>query len=188
MRLPLLSPGELTPEQQSLYQAMRAGIAKGFNAFKVVREDGALMGPWNPYLHEPAIGKAAWDLTNAIDQIAALSGNVRETAILVVAARYHCAYQLYAHARVAQSLGMPLEQVATISAMLKPADLAKDQAVAYDVAHCLCAGGPLPEPLYRLALVTFGQRGTHELIHLIGSYSMLAITLNAFNVPVPECD
>jgi len=36
----------LTTEQKALYDAMRKGIASNFNAFKVEREDGALMGPW----------------------------------------------------------------------------------------------------------------------------------------------
>jgi len=58
---------DLTPEQKSLYDEMRKGIASNFNAFKVEREDGALMGPWNPWLHEPAIGKAIWDLTPGDD-------------------------------------------------------------------------------------------------------------------------
>jgi 4-carboxymuconolactone decarboxylase len=48
MRLPLIPPADLTPEQKALYDAMRKGIASNFNAFKVEREDGALMGPWNP--------------------------------------------------------------------------------------------------------------------------------------------
>ena len=61
----LIPPAELSPEQKSLYDEMRKGIASNFNAFKVEREDGALMGPWNPWLHEPAIGKAIWDLTLA---------------------------------------------------------------------------------------------------------------------------
>jgi 4-carboxymuconolactone decarboxylase len=186
MRLPLLLPDELTPEQRTLYQDMRSGIASGFSAFKVIREDGALMGPWNPYLHEPTIGKTTWDLTKAIDQIASLPTDVREIAILVVGARYNCAFQIYAHVSVAEGLGIPLEQLATISARLKPATLAADQNVAYDITHALCAGATLPEPLYRMALKTFGQRGTNELIYLIGLYSMVAITLNAFNVPVPE--
>jgi len=56
MRLPLLLPADLTIEQHALYDDMRRGITGGFSAFKVVREDGALMGPWNPYLHEPKIG------------------------------------------------------------------------------------------------------------------------------------
>ena len=45
MRLPLIAPADLTPQQKSLYDDMRKGIASNFNAFKVVREDGALMGP-----------------------------------------------------------------------------------------------------------------------------------------------
>jgi hypothetical protein len=48
MRLPLIPPADLTPQQKSLYDEMRKGIASNFNAFKVEREDGALMGPWNP--------------------------------------------------------------------------------------------------------------------------------------------
>ncbi len=188
MRLPPLPPADLTPEQQVLYQDMRSGMAGGFQAFKIVREDGALMGPWNPYLHEPTIGKPAWDLTKAVDQIALIPRKVREIAILVIGARYHCAYQIYAHVSVAHSLGIAHEQVATISANLKPATLAADEAIAYDVAHCLCAGAILPEPLYQLALTRFGQRGCNEQIHLIGLYSMVAITLNAFNVPVPESE
>jgi 4-carboxymuconolactone decarboxylase len=186
VRLPPLLPADLTDEQQVLYRDMRGGIASGFKAFKVVREDGALMGPWNPYLHEPTVGKAAWDLTGAIDQIALLPRSVREIAILVVSARYNCAFQLYAHAAVAAGLGIPLEQVTSISATLKPATLDAEQGLAYDIAHSLCAGRVLSEPLYRLALARFGQRGTNELIYLIGSYSMVAITLNAFDIPVPE--
>ena len=56
MRLPLIPPAELSPEQKALYDEMREGIASNFNASKVEREDGALMGPSNPWLHEPAKG------------------------------------------------------------------------------------------------------------------------------------
>jgi 4-carboxymuconolactone decarboxylase len=186
MRLPLLRSADLTPEQQVLYDDMRRGIASGFNAFKVVREDGALMGPWNAFLHEPAIGRPTWDLTKAINQMATLSQAVREIAILVVAARHGAAFEIYAHVAVAQGLGLSLEHLATISATLKPTGLASDESVGYDIAHSLCAGRVLPEPLYRLGVSTFGQRGMNEMIYLVGLYSMVAITLNAFNVPVPE--
>jgi len=44
MRLPPASnpPADLSPEQKTLYDEMRKGIASKFNAFKVEREDGAL--------------------------------------------------------------------------------------------------------------------------------------------------
>jgi hypothetical protein len=50
----------------------------------------------------------------------------------------------------------------------------------------LVRGGVLPEPLYRLAVATFGQHGTNEMIYLVGLYSMVSTTLNGYNVPVPE--
>ncbi|MDM5175968.1 carboxymuconolactone decarboxylase family protein [Massilia sp. DJPM01] len=159
MRLPLISPSELTPEQQPLYDDMRKGIASNFNAFVSQREDGALMGPWNPWLPD----------------------NVRQIAILVVGARFDAAYELYAHIAVAEAEGMPLERLATLVADLKPSDLNKEESVAY----ALCRGGLLPEPIYRLALATFGQKGTNELIYLVGLYSMVSTTLNGFDVPVP---
>jgi 4-carboxymuconolactone decarboxylase len=186
MRLPLIAPGELTPEQKRLYDDMRKGIASNFNAFKAVREDGALMGPWNPWLHEPGIGKAIWDLTLAMTANATLSDNIRQIVILVVGARFDAAYEIYAHIAVAEHEGMRPERLATLVADLKPSDLSPDESVAFDVAYKLVRGGVLPEPFYRLAVATFGQHGTNEMIYLVGLYSMVSTTLNGFNVPVPE--
>src|SRR6202035_243676 len=186
MRLPLIPPAELTPQQKSLYDEMRKGIASNFNAFKVEREDGALMGPWNPWLHEPAIGKAIWDLTLAMTASASLKDNVRQIAILVVGARFDAAYEIYAHIAVAEHEGMAPQRLASLVANLKPADLAPDESVAFDFTYALVRGGTLPEPLYRLAIDTFGQHGTNELIYLVGLYSLVSTPLNGFNVAVPE--
>ena len=186
MRLPLIAPADLTPEQKALYDDMRKGIASNFNAFQAVRDDGALMGPWNPWLHEPGIGKAIWDLTLAMTANATLAGIVRQIVILVVGARFDAAYEIYAHIAVAEREGMKPERLATLVADLKPNDLSQDESIAFDVAYKLVRGGTLPEPLYRLAVKTFGQRGTNELIYLVGLYSLVSTTLNGFNVPVPE--
>ncbi len=117
MRLPLIAPADLTPAQKPLYDDMRAGIAGNFNTFKTIREDGALMGPWNPWLHEPAIGKAIWDFTLAMTANATLPDNVRQIAILVVGARFDAAYEIYAHIAVAEHEGMKPERLARWSPM-----------------------------------------------------------------------
>jgi 4-carboxymuconolactone decarboxylase len=186
MRLPLIAPADLTPEQKPLYADMRAGIAGNFNTFKTIREDGALMGPWNPWLHEPAIGKAIWDFTLAMTANATLPDNIRQVAILVVGARFDAAYEIYAHIAVAEHEGMKPERLASLVADLKPADLTAEESVAFDVTYKLVRGGVLPEPLYRLAVKTFGQHGANELIYLVGLYALVSTTLNGFNVPVPE--
>src|SRR5215469_2555878 len=162
MRLPLIPPSELSSEQQSLYADMKAGIAGNFNLFQTVRDDGALMGPWNPWLHEPVIGKAIWDLTLAMTAGASLPDNVRQIVILAVGARFDAAYELYAHIAVAEHEGMTAQRLATLVADLKPDDLTPEESIAFDVAYKLVRGGTLPEPLYRLAVFVFNETGTTE--------------------------
>ena len=67
-----------------------------------------------------------------------------------------------------------------------PVDLTKQEGVAYDFASALVSGGVLPELTYRAALEQFGPNGAAELSYLIGLYCMVSITLNTFDVPVPE--
>src|ERR1700675_4647277 len=117
---------------------------------------------------------------------ATLADNVRQIVILVVGARFDAAYEIYAHVAVAEHEGMPLDRRGPLVADLKPADLSEEEAVAFDVAYKLVRGGTLPEPLYRLAVDTFGQHGANELIYLVGLYGLVSTTLNGFNVPVPE--
>jgi 4-carboxymuconolactone decarboxylase len=186
MRLPLIALSDLTAEQKPLYDDMRKGIASNFNAFKVLREDGALMGPWNPWLHEPGIGKAIWDLTLAMTANASLPDPVRQIVILVVGARFDAAYEIYAHIAVAEREGMAEKRLASLVANIKPNDLSAEESLAFDFAYALVRGGTLPEPLYRLAVKTFGQHSTNEMIYLVGLYALVSTTLNGFNVPVPE--
>jgi 4-carboxymuconolactone decarboxylase len=66
MRLPLISPSDLSSEQRPVYEDMRTGIEQTFQGFSSIAENGALMGPWNPWLHEPKFGKPIWELTKAL--------------------------------------------------------------------------------------------------------------------------
>ncbi|MBX9796465.1 carboxymuconolactone decarboxylase family protein [Sphingomonas sp.] len=186
MRLPLIAPDALTPEQRPLYEDMRAGIASTFNAFKAIGEDGALLGPWNPWLHAPVIGQAIWNLTKAMSIGATLPDPARQVAILVTGAHFDAAYEIYAHIAIAEREGMSSARLSALCAGVKPADLSAEESVAYDVAYALVKGGVLPEPCYRLAVETFGQAGATELIYLVGLYCLVSMTLNGFNVPVPE--
>ena len=83
MRLPIIPPAALSAEQKPIYDDMRQGIAANFQGFVSVRDDGALMGPWNPWIHEPKFGKPVWELVKAMVASPSLPGPVREVAILV---------------------------------------------------------------------------------------------------------
>jgi hypothetical protein len=87
---------------------------------------------------------------------------------------------------IAEARGLPEEKISTIVAGQRPSDLTREEAVAYDVAATLVTGRLLPELTYRQAVELFGEHGTAELINLIGLYCAVSITLNGFDVPVPD--
>ena len=188
MRLPLLPPSDLSPEQQTLYNDMRKGIDTNFKGFTAIGEAGELIGPWNPWLHFPKFGKPVWELVKALSTSPTLPRPVREVAILVTGARFHAAYEIYAHVLVAELRGMPDDKLATIIAGQRPGDLTREEAVAYDMASALVSGGVLPALTYQQAVGLFGADGTAELISLVGLYCMVSVTLNGYDVPVPEVD
>jgi alkylhydroperoxidase family enzyme len=186
MRLKLTKPADLSPAQKPLYADMKSGIETSFKGFKAIGTDGALIGPWNPWLRFPKIGGPVWELVKALSLSPTLPKPVREIAILVTGAHFHSGYELYAHVLMAELRGLDDATIATIVAGERPASLKGDQAIAYDVASALVRGGVLPELVYKQALATFGEESTAELIYLVGLYCMVSVTLNGFDVPVPE--
>src|ERR1700685_3058598 len=151
MRLPIIAPAELTAEQKPLYDDMRDGIARNFQGFVNIRDDGAREGPWNPWIHEPKFGKPVWELVKAIASNPLLPGPVREVAILVTGSHFRSGYELYAHVLVAEQRGLSDEKLATIVAGQRPIDLTRHEAVVYDFAAALVNGGVLPELTYKAA-------------------------------------
>ncbi len=186
MRLPLIPPDQLTPEQKALYDRNREQIAHGYTAFKTMTEDGALLGPWGVFLHEPAVGQAHYDQIAAVTALKRLPEAAKQVAILVTGARYKAAYELYAHAATAAKEGMEPAKIAAIAAGERPLDLTPEEAAAYDVASALLAGGVLPGATYRAARERLGQGALTELVFWVGLYAQVSITLNAFDVPSEE--
>ena len=186
MRLSTLSPDHFTAEQRALYDRNVKQIAEGFTAFRTSREDGALLGPWGVFLHEPAVGQAHYDQIAAVTAMKRLTPSAKQVAILVVGARFKAAYELYAHAATAAAEGMNPAKIATLAAGDRPLDLTPEEACAYDVTIALLDGGVLPGATYRAARDLLGQGALVELVLWVGIYTQVSITLNAFDVPSEE--
>ena len=185
-RLTPIPPAELTPEQRALYDDMKEGIETNFKGFTAIRSDGALIGPWTAWLTEPKFGKPSWDLVGRLPTTRRCRSNVREIAILVTGAHFNSAYELYAHVLIGEMRGLSDEKISTIVAGQRPVDLTREEAIAYDFASALINGGTLPELTYRTAQQLFTPHGAAELSYLVGLYALVSITLNTFDIPVPE--
>jgi 4-carboxymuconolactone decarboxylase len=165
---------------------MKAGAAAKYQTFETARVDGALVGPWSAWLHEPELGAPIWGLSKAMTRFKYLPEIARQIAILVVGARFKAAYEIYAHSIVGRSAGLEETQLAAVLGGTCPAGLTREAETAYDVATALLSGGVLDETLYERSLALFEQRGTDELIYLVGYYCLISITLNGFDIPVPS--
>jgi 4-carboxymuconolactone decarboxylase len=186
MRLAPIPPTELSSEQKSLYNDMKAGISAKYSNFTTMRRDGAILGPWSAWLHDPELGTAIWGATKGMTQFRHLPDMVRQIVILVVGARFGAGYELYAHGSVAMANGMSAQRLSTIAARLRPADLSDEEGAGYDTAAALLAGGVLPAPVWDRALAAFGPEGAREIVYLVGHYCFVSITLNGFAIPVPD--
>ncbi|MDM9627576.1 carboxymuconolactone decarboxylase family protein [Rhizobium sp. S152] len=187
MRMPPLSPSELNPRQKALYDEMKAGVGAKYQDFVTTRADGAFLGPWNVWLHQPEVGEAFWAVTKAMTAFRHLDDSVRQVAIIAVGAHFGAAYEVYAHSAVAKNRhAMSDARLSTLSAGERPADLSISEAAALDVVRALLKGGVLPERVYNNALELFGESGVRELIWLVGHYCSVSMTLNGFAIGVPE--
>jgi 4-carboxymuconolactone decarboxylase len=186
MRLAPIPPQELSADQRALYDDMKAVVNKKFSSFRTMSADGAFLGPWNTWIHEPELGSAFWHTTKAVARCAVLPDRVRQIAILVVGAHFNAAYELYAHSAEAKKDGLTDSLISTLVAGSRPEGMTDEEGVAYDLAFSLSAARRLPEDTYRRALSVFGQRGTNELVFLVAYYCFVSVVLNGFDVPVPE--
>lgn len=113
-----------------------------------------------------------------------LPGPIHQFVILVTAAKFGARYEMYGHEYFAARAGLPLNKIATIAGGERPADLTPDECVAYDMASALNRVGPLPESTYQAAVARLGESGAAEIPFLVGCFTLVAVTLNAFDASV----
>lgn len=185
MRAAPFPPADMPADLRPLHEEMDGYIAEHLKGFVSHRKDGALVGPFAPMLRFPAFGRAAWTYTKALIDNAKLPKPAHEVAILATGAVFNSRYELYAHERVAEGVGLSEEKIATIAAGQRPADLTEEEQAAYDVAVALASGRQLPASTYDRAVRAFGEDLTAELIYLVGGYALVSMLLNAYDMSVP---
>jgi 4-carboxymuconolactone decarboxylase len=183
MRVSPVPKAELSGSELALHDAFAERIGKNYTAFKAIREDGALLGPWSVWLQVPKTGAAIGQLLEAVAAMPGLSEIAVQVVILVTGAHFNAAYGVYAHAAVGAQVGLSDDHIATLSAGEIPADLDTEATVAAQLARTLLKGGVLPGPLFKHAVAGLGQDGVNQVVFLVGLYCLVSMTLNAFDVP-----
>ena len=95
-------------------------------------------------------------------------------------------YEWFAHEQHALKGGLSPAIIAAIKAGQRPDFRAEDETIIYDYAHELHTGQSVSDQTYQRAQTAFGRTGVVELTALLGYYSLIAMTLNAHDIPVPD--
>jgi 4-carboxymuconolactone decarboxylase len=186
MRLPLLRPADLNADQQPVYRAFETMVrGEEYAGFEVRNSDGAFVGPWGVMLHFPEMAQPLGRFISLAQQLPGLSERARQVVILTIGARFNVAYEMYAHAGLAERAGLRPDQVATLCAGGSPPDLTEEEGLAADVATALTGPGPLPGALYDTVVERLGQDALDAIVFVTIHYLALGTILNAYDVAAP---
>lgn len=171
-RIPLIDGHDLTPEQQRVYDAVLAGPR------------GVVQGPLRAALHRPELADKWQQLGELLRYRTCLPARLSEIAILATAQRLTCQLEWHLHARAAAEAGLEPKIMEAIRRGQRPE--AEDEALAiYDFTVELHDAKAASDATYGRVLDRWGVVGVVELTALVGYYTMVAMTLNNHEVPLP---
>ena len=176
-RLPVLTEDKLDHAQRALLESMRAG-PRGARV--------KLGGPFGVYMHAPQYGEMTQQLGAFVRFKTSLEPRLSEFAILCTARMWRAQYEWHAHAPIAEQAGVKPEAIRDIKAGRMPKKAAKDERAIFDFVQELYKKRRVSERNYKRVQGFLGDRGTVELVGILGYYTAVSMILNVFNVPLPE--
>lgn len=184
-RFKLIPLENLTPEQRTLYDAIRSGPRSKLPN-SGASKPGPLGGPFNLFLRSPGIGDCVQKLGEEIRFRSSLPSKLNEMAILVTARFWTSQYEWYAHCKLALDAGLDPAIAQDIAEDRRPEKMDADEAIVYDFSSELHEAHGVSDASYARALERFGERGVFDLIAVNGFYSLVSMCLNVDRTPLPE--
>ena len=186
-RLARLPRHTLNADQAEVYDRIAGGQrAAGPQAFPLVGDDGALEGPFNAYLHQPALGAALEALGVVIRYGTSLTKREREIAILLTAAVHDSAFEQYAHEAVGKQVGLSDDEIQSLRVVEVDVFSDERERSVAGVVEAILLRGDLNDEEYASAITILGVPLLFEVIILVGHYVTAAMQLRVFRVGAPD--
>ena len=142
-------------------------------------------GPGSVMIHAPDPCKMVYELNDYLRDKSALSARISELAMLVTARELDCQHIWNAHVQQGRAAGLSVETIDRLrNNETVPSSVAEEAAVIsygreFFRTHNASRGA------FQAVQEQLGDRGIVELTMLMGSYSMLAFCINAFDPVLP---
>jgi len=173
-RIPFPEPAEMNEAQRAVFDKVVSGPR------------GMLIGPLRAAMHNPALA----DRWQAFGQVlrfeTCLPPMLSELAILVAARHWNSELEWTIHAGEARRAGLDAALMEALRQGETPTFPTADLREIYEFSRELLENGQVSNVAYAAVRQRWGVLGVVELTALVGYYSMVAMTLNAHGIPLPD--
>jgi 4-carboxymuconolactone decarboxylase len=172
-RLRQITPNELNPQQRALADEILKVSSVG------------LGGPYNALLRSPELGKRMFALLDYLRFNTSVPRRLNEFAILIQAQLWTSQVEWLAHYPLALKEGVSEATLADLKAGRRPASMKSDEAVVYDLCMEVSTKHAVSDATYQRAARVLTEQQLVDLLTLSGTYTTLAMMMNAFEQGVP---
>jgi len=172
-RVPDLDVERMSAEQRRVYDAIASGPR------------GAVQGPLRVWLQSAEFADRAQALGAFCRFGTSMPPRLSELAILVTGAFWRARFEWFAHAPIAIEAGLEAAVVEAVRTGKTPNFSRKDEAAVHAFARELTEGRKVSDATYACAVDALGAKAVVELVGILGYYTLISMTLNAFEVPLP---
>jgi 4-carboxymuconolactone decarboxylase len=173
-RIPLVSDANMTDAQRRVYDAMMSGPRRS-----------PPVGPLAAAMHRPELAEKWSDLGLVLRFNSSFEPRLREFVILLTGRFWDCQFEWFSHEAEARKAGLSDASIETLRAGGSRFAAPDEQAI-HDYARELLRDHAVSDATYQRIHQAHGTAGIVELTALIGYYAMVALTLNAHDIGVPD--
>ena len=147
---------------------------------------GSMQGPYNVLLRSPQLGNLAQQFGAHTRFNSSLPLALNELAILLVARFWTCQFVWWAHRRIAREAGLEEALIQAIATGKISQGLAADVAAVYGFCNELLQTRLVSDATYAAAVELFGEAGVVDLMGTMSYYTLVSMSLNVDQYPLPE--
>ena len=168
-RLPRLNPEAMPPRQRAVHD-------------KIAGKRGKVGAPYQVWLYSPELCERVEAVGAYLRWESAIAPKYRELSLLIAARFFDAQYSWNAHTQAAIKEGIRPETLQAIAERRPPAFNDDEERVFYTFAMELLENHFVKQETFDAARNAFGAQGVVDIVGALGTFSMLAMLLNTFEV------
>jgi len=166
---------KMSAEQQQMTRAVLSG------------KRGNMQGPYNVLLRSPEVGHLAQEFGAHTRFNSSLPFALNELAILLVARDWTSQFVWWAHRQIAEDAGLPVALIQAISNQMPiPQNLPDEVIAVFEFCKELIQIRKVSDSTFTQVVKHFGERGVVDLMATMSYYTLVCMSLNVDDYPLPD--